>query len=68
MAEMVRVNTRISSKLNDWLDQQSKETGLPKSTMVMLALEEYRNQREAMSKMGEVAVLMEKLKEIEKKY
>lgn len=67
MAEMVRVNTRISSTLNNWLDKLSEETGMPKSTIVMLALEEYRHQREALSSMGHMSELMMKLEQIEKK-
>lgn len=49
--EMVRVNTRISSSLNDYLDKISREDGIPKSTLVMLAIEQYRQQREAVQTM-----------------
>lgn len=48
---MVRVNTRISSSLNDYLDKISREDGIPKSTLVMLAIEQYRQQREAVQTM-----------------
>lgn len=67
MAEMVRVNTRISSKLNEWLDKQSDETGVPKSTIVMLALENYFQQKEAMKSMGDMGDILKKLEEIEKR-
>ncbi|WP_137744927.1 hypothetical protein [Robertmurraya siralis] len=67
MAEMVRVNTRISSKLNEWLDKQSDETGVPKSTIVMLALENYFQQKEAMKSMGNMGDILKKLEEIEKR-
>ncbi|WP_309317988.1 hypothetical protein [Bacillus cereus] len=40
---MVRVNTRISKKLNDWLDEYSQESGLPQCTLIHLALENYVN-------------------------
>lgn len=66
MAEMVRVNTRISSKLNEWLDKQSDETGVPKSTIVMLALENYFQQKEAIKNMGDMGLILEKLELIEK--
>ncbi len=36
--EMVRVNTRISKKMNDWLEKQSAETGVPKSTLIYLSV------------------------------
>ncbi|MEB8746442.1 hypothetical protein P4H22_29765, partial [Bacillus cereus] len=59
--EMVRVNTRISKKLNDWLDEYSKESGVPKSTLVHLALENYVNQKvmlEQMPKMQQMLSMM----------
>lgn len=61
MSEMVRVNTRISKKLNDWLDAYSKESGVPKSTLVHLALENYVNQKvmlEQMPKMQQMLSMM----------
>lgn len=67
MAEMVRVNTRISKTLNDWLDKQTAETGIPKSTLVMLALENYYREREAMQTVNNLSVVMKKLEELERK-
>lgn len=61
MSEMVRVNTRISKKLNDWLDEYSKESGVPKSTLVHLALENYVNKKvmlEQMPKMQQMLSMM----------
>ncbi|MDR4288259.1 hypothetical protein FO526_35775, partial [Bacillus thuringiensis] len=55
------VNTRISKKLNDWLDEYSKESGVPKSTLVHLALENYVNQKvmlEQMPKMQQMLSMM----------
>lgn len=60
--EMVRVNTRISKKMNDWLDKESAETGVPKSTLIYLALESFVQQREAMDTMG---LLLQKLDQLE---
>lgn len=64
---MVRINTRISKNANEWLDNQSKETGIPKSTLVLLAIENYIQQKEVMEKMADMTVLMEKLNAIENK-
>lgn len=64
---MVRVNTRISKTLNEWLDKQTEETGVPKSTQVMLALENYFQQKEVLKTMGDMSSIMEKLTEIEKR-
>lgn len=64
MAEMVRINTRISKTLNEWLDQQTEETGVPKSTQVMLALENYRREKVTMDKLSDVNMFMQKLQEM----
>ena len=61
MAEMVRVNTRISKNLNDWLDEQTEETGLPKSTQIMLAVEMYQQQKQAKGQLTELSMLIEKM-------
>lgn len=63
--EMVRVNTRVSSPLNDWLDKRSLETGMSKSTLVMLALENYRQQVEVVDSLPTMVQIMEKLERIE---
>ncbi len=65
MAEMVRVNTRISKVLNDWLDERSENTGVPKSTIVMLALENYYQEKEVMKTMGDMSTIMMKLENLE---
>lgn len=65
--EMTRVNTRVSKTINDWLDSESAATGLPKSTIIMLALENYYQQKEVMKSMSDMGALMEKLENIEKR-
>jgi len=65
MAEMVRVNTRISKTLNDWLDKQTEETGVPKSTQIFLALEQYYQQKEVMNNMGNMQKVMEMLNDLQ---
>lgn len=67
MTEKVRVNTRISKNLNDWLDKRSKETGYSKSTLVMLALENYYQQIEVVEKMGDMATIYQELQDIKDK-
>lgn len=67
MAEIVRVNTRISKKLNDWLDKRSKETGYSKSTLVMLAIENYFQQIEVVERMDDMAAVYRELQEIKDK-
>lgn len=68
MAEMFRVNTRIGLDANEWLDKESERTGVPKSTLIHLAIEQYIQQKEvinSMSGMGTVEVLLERLEKLE---
>ncbi len=64
--EMVRVNTRISVKANDWLDKQSNETGIPKSTLILLAIENYVREKEAMAMMADMGQVVEAIERLEK--
>jgi predicted DNA-binding protein len=70
MAEMVRVNTRISAEVNDWLDDRSKSTGVPKSAIIHIALEQYMTQLRSMSALehsqGTLRELFTKVEQIEK--
>lgn len=70
-AEMVRINTRIGKTLNEWLDNESRVTGVPKSTFIHLALEQYVQQRKAIDSMIDISSLLETVnkgfKEIEEK-
>jgi len=61
MEQLVRINTRISSALNDWLDSTSLETGLSKSAIVMMAVEQYKMQSQALTTMDEVLKRLKKL-------
>lgn len=67
MADMVRVNTRISKKLNDWLDKKSNETGVPKSTLIFLAIENYVQQHDAMDTMKDVTKVIDKIETLEQR-
>jgi len=44
--KMSRINIRISSVLNDWLDEQTRLTGVPKSTICHLAIMNYVQQQQ----------------------
>lgn len=72
-AEMVRVNTRISTEINDWLDEYSARTGVPKSTIIHMALENYIMQKKAIDsleiatqRLNKLDYVIEKLTNIEK--
>lgn len=64
--ELVRVNTRISAELNDWLDIESKKTGLSKSSIMMMATENYRKEKEVIKGMVDMGQLVAKIEELEK--
>lgn len=66
MAEMVRINTRISKEINEWLDNETEKTGVPKSTLIFLALDQYVNQKRVMKDFNNMGVVLEKLEQIEK--
>ncbi|MEK4715960.1 hypothetical protein [Sporosarcina sp. FSL K6-5500] len=64
--EMVRVNTRISGKANTWLDNESLESGVPKSTLILLAIENYMREKEAMAMMADMGQLVGAIERLEK--
>lgn len=63
--EMVRVNTRISEKANNWLDSESNKTGIPKSTLILLAVENYIREKEVIQGMSDMSDLYAKMQELE---
>lgn len=52
---MVRVTGSVPSDLNDWLDAQP----IPKSTLILLALEQYRYQKDSLSALQAVGRVSE---------
>lgn len=61
MAEMVRVNTRISAVINEWLDKESEITGVPKSTLIHMALETYMQQKKSVEVMQMTTVSLSEI-------
>lgn len=55
----VRLNTKVSYELNEWLDRKSEELGISKSALVAISVENYRKETET------VAVLPALLKKLE---
>lgn len=62
---MFRINTRIGQKQNKWLDKESEETGISKSGLVAMALEQYIQQKEVVDAMNNMQDLYNKLEDIE---
>ena len=67
MADMVRVNTRIGADANAWLDEESNRTGVPKSTLIHLAIEQYIQQKEAFTRMADIGQLVQAIERLEMK-
>lgn len=63
--DMVRVNTRISKKANDWLDEQSRVSGVPKSTLILLSIESYMSEKESTRESIDIAQLAAKIDQLE---
>lgn len=61
MAGMVRVNARVSSDVNKWLDDYSKKTGVPKSTIVYMALEQFKLTKEGTEAFSNMSVVFEQI-------
>lgn len=64
--EMVRVNTRISHKANAWLDEESRVSGVPKSTLILLSIESYIAQKESAVAPAGMAQLVARIDEMER--
>jgi len=61
----VRLSVRVSKENNDYLDKKSMQTGISKSALVQIAVEQYRQQAEAVSAMNNMEVLFEQLGKIQ---
>jgi len=61
----VRLSVRVSKENNDYLDKKSMQTGISKSALVQIAVEQYRQQSEAVRAMNNMEVLVEQLEKIQ---
>ena len=63
MANLVRINARIGQKHNEFLDKESKETGISKSALIQLAVDQYMTQKQGMATMER---MLNEIKELKK--
>lgn len=63
--QIVRLSVRVSKENNDYLDKKSMQTGISKSALVQIAVEQYRQQAEAVSAMNNMEVLFDQLGKIQ---
>lgn len=64
MADTFRINVRVATWINDWFDVKSKETGIAKSSLIAMALNEYIDQKEGLRAMQRVDYFTNQLEEI----
>lgn len=62
---LFRINARIGQKQNQWLDRESSETGISKSGLLSMALDQYIQQKDAVEAMNNMHDLYNKLADIE---
>lgn len=62
---LFRVNARISTSQNEWLDKESEKTGISKSGLVQMAVEQYISQKETITAMNNMHDMYAKLEEIQ---
>lgn len=61
-----RVNSRLGYTQNAWLDAESERTGISKSGLIQLAVEQYIQQKQALDLMSEgFPMMLEKLEDIQ---
>lgn len=63
--QLVRLSVRVSKENNDYLEKKSTETGISKSALVQIAVEQYRQQSEAVRAMNNMEALFEQLEKIQ---
>lgn len=56
----VRLNTRVSDRLNEWLDKRSEEMGISKSALVAVAVENYMKETEVVQGIPKLIAELEK--------
>lgn len=67
MEKLVRVNTRLGVKHNEFLDKESAETGISKSALIQLAVDQYMLQRQTITSLGQIMSKMDEIEQAVKK-
>lgn len=63
----VKVIAQISQSINAQLVEESERLGIPKTSIVTMALEQYFSQKQAMRAMADIGQVIQKLEDIEKR-
>lgn len=60
-----RVNSRLGYTQNKWLDEESKRTGISKSSLIQMAVEQYIAQKQTLNAMYDMPSMIDKLEGLE---
>lgn len=64
--KLFRINSRIGHSQNDWLEKESEKTGISKSGLMQMALEQYIASKEAIAGMNNMSDIYDELAQIRK--
>lgn len=67
LEEPVRINVRVPADINEWLDQESKRTAVPKSSLVYMMIDKYITDKKAVDSMHGMPALFNQLNDMQKK-
>lgn len=60
-----RFNGRLGYTQNKWLDEESARTGISKSALIQMAVEQYIAQKQALNAMYDMKSIVDKLESME---
>lgn len=60
-----RFNGRLGYTQNKWLDEESARTGISKSSLIQMAVEQYIAQKQALNAMYDMKSIVDKLESME---
>lgn len=61
-----KLSLLISDELKEYFDQESKDLGIPRNSVIVMALKQYVEQKKAMKDMSGLKMLVDKLDELKK--
>lgn len=64
--KLFRLNVRVSKENNDYLEKKSMQTGISKSALVQIAVEQYRQQNEAVQAMNNMQKYVDQLEQVQR--
>lgn len=67
MTKTYRVIIQVSEHINDRLVEESERLGIAKTAVVTFALQNYFLQKDAMQRVQDISVILDKLEKIESK-